>query len=141
MSSRLFLLASISVALLWSYPALIESDSRADAQAVTQQAIAAAQAVIQVAKSVDSGGNRQTVGLCIETSSDAIDYLSQIKSLLPKADDRASIDTLKAKAAGALNDVGTCDDAFGASEPPQVAAATKKVQNLINQLLVILNNL
>ncbi|KAK4434337.1 hypothetical protein Salat_0596500 [Sesamum alatum] len=141
MSSGFFLLASISVALLWSYPVLIESDPRADAQAVIQQAVAATQAVIQVAKSVQTGGNKQIVEVCIETSGDAIDNLNAIKVQLPKARDPRSIRTLQAKAAGAMTDVGTCDDEFGDSEPPQVAAATKKAHDLINQLLIILNKL
>ncbi|KAK4434340.1 hypothetical protein Salat_0596800 [Sesamum alatum] len=141
MASRFLLgLASLSLALLCSCPVFVESDLRADAQVVINQALAATQGVIKAAKSVQTGGNRDIVETCIETSGDAIDNLNDSKELL-KARDRASIDTLKAKVAGALTDVGTCDDEFGDSEPPQVAAATKKAEDLINQLLVIVNKL
>ncbi|KAK4434344.1 hypothetical protein Salat_0597200 [Sesamum alatum] len=141
MSSGLFLLATISLALLWSYPASVESDPRADAQAVIQQALAATQAVIQAAKSVETGANKQKVATCIETSRDAIDNLGDCKVLLPRARDAFSIDTVKTRASAALSDVGTCDDEFGASEPPQVKAATKKATALISQLLQILSKL
>ncbi|KAL0432593.1 UNVERIFIED_CONTAM: hypothetical protein Slati_2593600 [Sesamum latifolium] len=139
MASR-FLLASISLALLCSCPVFVESDLRADAQAVIQQAEAATKDVIKVVKSVETGGNKGIVETCIETSEGAIDNLQDSKELL-KARDQASIETLRARAAGALTDVGTCDDEFGDSEPAQVTAATKKAQDLISQLLVIVNKL
>ncbi|KAL2242146.1 pectinesterase inhibitor-like [Sesamum indicum] len=141
MSSSLFLLVSISVALLWSYPVFVESDLRADAQAKIQEAVAATQAVIQVVKSVETGGNKQIVETCIEVSSDAIDNLNDVKSLLPKARDPRSLETVRVRATAAFTDVGTCDDEFGDREPAQVAAATKKAQDIINQLIIILNKL
>ncbi|KAL2230997.1 UNVERIFIED_CONTAM: hypothetical protein Sindi_1694100 [Sesamum indicum] len=140
-SSSLFLLASVSLALLWSSPVFVESDARADAQAAIQQSIAATQAVIQAVKSVANGGNKQIVKTCIETSSDAISNLNEVKSQLPRARDPFSIDTLKTKASAAVSNVGTCDDEFGAQEPPKVKAATQKAIALISRLLQILNQL
>ncbi|KAK4434345.1 hypothetical protein Salat_0597300 [Sesamum alatum] len=140
MSSGLFLLASISLAFLWSYPAFVESDLRADAQAVIDQAVAATQAVITAAKSAETGGNKQIVETCVETSGEAIKNLGDCKELL-KSRDPSSIDTLKTRASAALTDVVTCDDEFGASEPAPVKAATKKAEDLIHQLLQIVNKL
>ncbi|KAL2242145.1 UNVERIFIED_CONTAM: hypothetical protein Sindi_0332500 [Sesamum indicum] len=140
MSSSLFLLASISVALLCSYPVSVESDLRADAQAVINQAVAATQAVIKAAKSVETGGNKQIVETCVETSGDAIDNLGDCKELLKKHDP-FSIDTLRTRASAALTNIVTCDDEFGASEPPQVKAATKKAEDLLHQLLQIVSKL
>ncbi|KAL0322984.1 UNVERIFIED_CONTAM: hypothetical protein Sangu_1917700 [Sesamum angustifolium] len=141
MSSSFFLLATISLTLLWSSAVFVESDPRADAQAAVQQSIAATQAVIQAAKSVLNGGNKEIVKTCIETSNDAIGNLNDVKSLLPRARDALSIDTLKTRASAAVSNVGTCDDEFGAREPPQVKAATQKAIALISRLLQILNQL
>ncbi|KAI3460139.1 hypothetical protein Pfo_016802 [Paulownia fortunei] len=116
------------------------ADLRGLGQIIIEKARAATQATINVAKSVANGSNKGKANTCMETCNDAKHSLNDCQKLL-KAHDRSSISTLKSAGAAALTDVGTCDDEFGATEPPKLKQASRKAQDLIDVLLVIANGL
>ncbi|KAL8030110.1 hypothetical protein ABFX02_14G267000 [Erythranthe guttata] len=67
---------------------------------------------------------------------DAVDYLNDCKQNL-RSRDR---DALRRNASGALVGVETCDDRFtedGGVEPPEVARADRRAEDIIQVLLVI----
>ncbi|PIN21097.1 hypothetical protein CDL12_06198 [Handroanthus impetiginosus] len=109
---------------------------------ILENAQASTQATLDVAKAINNKKDN-IVGeadICIKTCNDAIHNLNGCLPL-PKARDRESVSALKAKVTTALTDVSTCDEEFGAREPPQLKKASSKAKDFISMLLVFADRL
>ncbi|KAG6435148.1 hypothetical protein SASPL_100016 [Salvia splendens] len=111
------------------------ADARGLAEIALENAVSDTQASIDVAKTVSNPSNKGIIDTCIEVFGDALDTLNQCKLLIPKQD-RSSISSLRTKGSAALTDVNTCNDEFGANEPPQLTQASARPIHCKNMLVL-----